>query len=103
VAKVKVNGAPVGIIDAPPWQLEVTSALRRGGNRIEVVVVGTLKNTLGPHHGQPGLGTAWPGMFQKGPASGPPPGSEYDTVGYGLMAPFVLKHLAAREGATAVP
>lgn len=60
-------------------------------NEIEVVVIGTLKNTLGPHHGKPGLGRAWPGMFQRGPNPGPPPGADYATVGYGLFEPLVLK------------
>jgi len=58
------------------------------------VVIGTLKNTLGPHHGHPALGAAWPSAFQKGPENGPPPGAEYSTVGYGLFRPFVLKHSA---------
>jgi hypothetical protein len=31
-------------------------------------------------------------MFQKGPYPGPPPGTKYSTVGYGLMQPFVLIH-----------
>ena len=44
----------------------------RQHNTIEVTVIGTLKNTLGPHHGKPALGTAWPAMFQKAPSPGPP-------------------------------
>jgi len=91
VAKVNVNGRPAGYITAPPWECDVTGQIRRGKNVVEVVVIGTLKNTLGPHHGKPGLGSAWPSMFQKGPQAGPPPGKEYDTVGYGLFEPFVLK------------
>jgi hypothetical protein len=94
VAVVRVNGDLAGYIDAPPWQCEVTSELANGANTIEVTVIGTLKNTLGPHHGNPALGTAWPGMFQRGPESGPPPGAQYSTVGYGLFAPFVLKESA---------
>jgi hypothetical protein len=90
VARVKVNGRPVGYVTSPPWQLDVTGAMRAGANTVEVVVIGTLKNTLGPHHGNPPLGTAWPAMFQKGPFPGPPPGEQYSTVGYGLMKPFEL-------------
>jgi hypothetical protein len=98
VAKVLVNGQLAGHVVAPPWQCDVTSALRRGDNAIEVIVVGTLKNTLGPHHGNPALGTAWPGMFQNGPTPGPPPGARYSTVGYGLFEPFVLRQvLASRQ------
>jgi hypothetical protein len=94
VAKVTVNGKAAGYVASPPWEVEVGSLLRPGQNTIEVLVIGTLKNTLGPHHGNPALGTAWPAMFQRGPSPGPPPGKDYSTVGYGLMAPFVL----VREG-----
>jgi hypothetical protein len=90
VAKVIVNGQPAGFISAPPWQCEISGLLRSGDNTIEVVALGTLKNTLGPHHGNPGLGSAWPSMFQKGPSPGPPPGAGYATVGYGLFEPFQL-------------
>lgn len=95
VAQVIVNGNEAGYITAPPWECDVTPQLKAGRNTIEVVVVGTLKNTLGPHHGNPGLGSAWPGMFQNGPKDGPPPGKEYSTVGYGLFEPFVLRRIQA--------
>jgi hypothetical protein len=97
VAKVLVNGQLAGYIGYPPWQCDVTKQLKAGVNEIDLVVVGTLKNTLGPHHGKPGLGTAWPGMFQKGPNPGPPPGNEYDTVGYGLFAPFALQESSSSD------
>lgn len=90
VAKVSVNGKEAGAIISAPWQADVTGHIRAGVNTIEVTVVGTLKNTLGPHHGKPALGAAWPADFQKGPSPGPPPGLEYSTVGYGLMKPFEL-------------
>jgi hypothetical protein len=90
VAKVTVNGTPAGYVAYPPWEIDVTDLLQPGENRVEVLVIGTLKNTLGPHHGKPELGTAWPAMFQKAPSPGPPPGANYSTVGYGLMEPFVL-------------
>ncbi len=93
VARVTVNGALAGYITAPPWECDVTGQIRAGDNRVEVVVVGTLKNTLGPHHGGHALGSAWPSMFQQGPPEGPPPGSSYSTVGYGLFAPFELRRL----------
>src|SRR5689334_20339386 len=73
VAKVNVNGKPAGHIAYAPWKCDVTDQIQPGQNDIEVVVIGTLKNTLGPHHGKPGSGAAWPGMFQKGPSPGPPP------------------------------
>jgi hypothetical protein len=90
VAKVMANGKLSGYISHAPWECDVTKELREGGNTIEIIAVGTLKNTLGPHHGKPSLGTAWPGMFQKGPPAGPPPGADYDTVAYGVFEPFTL-------------
>lgn len=92
VAKVVVNGKPAGYISAPPWECDVTKQVKKGANTIEVVAIGTLKNTLGPHHNKPGLGSAWPAMFQKGPNPGPPAGKDYDTVGYGLFETFAVKH-----------
>jgi hypothetical protein len=100
VARVLVNGETAGFVGWAPWQLDVTDRIAAGTNRVEVVVIGTLKNTLGPHHGKPAPGSAWPGMFHQGPGTGPPPGSEYDTVGYGLYAPFFLKHQPAAQGGT---
>jgi hypothetical protein len=94
VAKVCVNGRPAGWIDAPPWERDVTKQIKRGENTVEVTVIGTLKNTLGPHHGKPALGAAWPSAFRVGPSPGPPPGEAYSTVGYGLFEPFSLKQVS---------
>ncbi|MCX7007847.1 MAG: glycosyl hydrolase, partial [Kiritimatiellaeota bacterium] len=58
VAKVSINGKVVGYIAAPPWECDVTEHLKPGANTIEVTVIGTLKNTLGPHHGKQPLGSA---------------------------------------------
>jgi hypothetical protein len=91
VARVTANGKVAGYIDAPPWECDVTTHLHEGPNVVEVTVIGTLKNTLGPHHGNPPLGAAWPSSFQRGPDSGPPPGASYSTVAYGLFEPFVLQ------------
>ncbi len=96
VAKVNVNGKPAGYVIAPPWECDVTSQIERGQNTIEVVVIGTLKNTLGPHHNGAGVGSAWPGMFQQGPRTGPPPGNQYHTVDYGLFEPFVLTQVVKK-------
>jgi pimeloyl-ACP methyl ester carboxylesterase len=92
VAKVSVRGRTLGYIDAAPWECDVTERVQTGENDIEVTVIGTLKNTLGPHHGNPQLGAARPINFQQGPNPGPPPGDFYSTVPYGLAEPFVLKH-----------
>jgi len=94
VAKVMVNGNLAGHIAYQPWQCDVTKWIRPGANTIQVVVIGTLKNTLGPHHAGAVRGFASPHIFDRAPAVGPPPGKEYDTIGYGLFQPFVLQHAA---------
>ena len=93
VAEIVVNGKSAGYIAYKPWQCDVTDMIKQGTNTVEVIVIGTLKNTLGPHHAGKGLGSAWPGMFQQGPETGPPPGKDYHTVDYGLFEPFVLKQI----------
>ena len=92
VAKVSVNGKPAGHIGYRPWQRDVSRLIRPGRNTIQVTVIGTLKNTLGPHHGNPGTGRAWPHMFRVAPETGPPPGANYHTLEYGLFEPFELRH-----------
>lgn len=88
VATVSVNGKEAGVFVSAPWEVDVSDVMRRGRNEVVVKVVGTLKNTLGPHHAGAGRGSAWPGMFHQGPKQGPPAGAKYDTIGYGLFAPF---------------
>jgi hypothetical protein len=90
VAEVKVGGRSSGFIFQAPFELDITDFISSGQNMVSVTVFGTLKNTLGPHHNNPPLGMAWPGMFQKGPIGGYPPGSAYSTVGYGLFQDFKL-------------
>jgi hypothetical protein len=43
-AEVRVNGQLAGIKVAPPWQLDITSFVKPGVNRIEVLVCNTLAN-----------------------------------------------------------
>ena len=69
-----VNGKPAGYIAAPPWECDVTKQLKPGENTIEVIVIGTLKNTLGPHHGKPALGSAWPRHVPERPQGRPAAG-----------------------------
>ena len=90
-ARVVVNGKPAGYLVSQPWECDVTDQIQPGTNVIKLAVVGTLKNTLGPHHGKAPLGIASPWSFDEGPKTGPPPGKDYSNVGYGLFAPFALR------------
>ncbi len=93
VAKVIVNNRLAGYIGFEPFECNVSPFIKNGTNTIDVVVIGTLKNTLGPHHNNPPLGSAWPGMFQQAPPKGPPPGLNYSTVSYGIFELFSLKQI----------
>ncbi len=50
VARVRINGRDVGPLAWRPYELDVTDAIQPGENRIEIDVVNTLRNLLGPHH-----------------------------------------------------
>jgi hypothetical protein len=70
------------------YECDITDFVLEGANTVVVAVTGTLKNTLGPHHGSPVRGRAWPSDFRKAPEGGPPPGSAYDVLPYGLFENF---------------
>lgn len=89
-ARVDVNGQKAGYILWQPYKLDISSVLRPGENTVAVTVFGSLKNLLGPHHAGPLRGRAWPNMFQQHPKEGQPPGNQYDTIGYGLIEPFLV-------------
>lgn len=89
-AQVIVNGLPAGSAAFPPYVCDITDFVKDGVNSVAVVVTGTLKNTLGPHHGRPLRGRARPGDFLMAPDNGPPPGEAYDVLPYGLFEPFRL-------------
>lgn len=88
VAAVKVNGRPAGIIFSEPNTLNITKYLKKGANRVEVEVVGSLKNLLGPHHNSPRPGMVGPHHWWN--ITSYPPGKAYDTYNYGLMNDFQL-------------
>jgi hypothetical protein len=94
MAEVKVNGKSAGFIAFQPFELDISDQLQPGKNNIEVIVYGTLKNLLGPHHSNPPLGRAWPWAFQQSAKQGIAPGPEYSVVGYGLMEDFQVKVLS---------
>ncbi len=50
LAKVRVNGHTAGAIGWPPYELEITPHLREGDNAVEIELISSLRNLLGPHH-----------------------------------------------------
>jgi hypothetical protein len=89
VAEVRVNRKYAGIIGWQPYEDDITGMVREGSNEITIIVYGTLKNLLGPHHNNPPHGRAWPRMFQDAPEH-QPPGEEYDVIGYGMFEDFTV-------------
>ena len=88
VAAVTVNGQQAGIIGFEPYVLDVSKFIKQGVNTVELKVVGSNKNILGPFHNnpQPGLVSPWHFRFVKTY----PSGSEYQQLDYGLMDDFTL-------------
>jgi hypothetical protein len=88
VAEVSVNGKPATVIAFPPYRTDVSALIKPGINKIEVKVIGSLKNLLGPHHNNPTPGFVSPGSWRG--VKSYPAGKEYQMMEYGLMEEFVL-------------
>jgi len=90
VAKVMVNGKEAGHIGWAPWKLDVSEFVKQGENTIDVIVIGTPKNLLGPHHAGKLRGSGGPWLFGEAPTL-QPSGDCYDTIGYGLFENYELQ------------
>ncbi|GAB3907006.1 glycosyl hydrolase [Mucilaginibacter boryungensis] len=88
VASVKVNQVFAGIITSEPNNLSITRLLKKGNNTVEVEVIGSLKNVLGPFYNKPVPGLVDPGKWYN--IKSQPPGNSYDLYNYGLMDDFKI-------------
>ncbi|MBK8881081.1 MAG: hypothetical protein IPN67_01465 [Bacteroidales bacterium] len=88
VTEVLVNGQPATVIAFPPYTTDVSQLIKPGQNKIEVKVIGSLRNLLGPHHNKPTPGFVSPGSWRG--VNSYPAGKEYQMFDYGLMDEFVL-------------
>lgn len=52
--KVWVNGVLAGTVLWRPYEVELTPWLQPGENRLEIELIGNLRNLLGPHHSKTG-------------------------------------------------
>lgn len=93
LAEIVVNGEKAGFILSQYESLPLAGKLKAGDNQLSVIIYGTLKNTLGPHHLNPPAGQAWPGSFQRGPEGGQPGGSEYNVRDYGLAGDIIISRI----------
>ncbi len=88
LSEVFVNNKLAGIIGFEPYELDISKAIKPGNNAIEVRVVGSLKNLLGPHFKDPAPGLAGPGHWKN--VENDIPGTEYQMMNYGLFKEFDL-------------
>jgi len=88
IAEVFVNNQPATVIAFPPYHSDISGLIKPGMNKIDVKVIGSLKNLLGPHHNNPAPGLASPWLWRN--VKGYPAGSDYQILDYGLFDDFVL-------------
>jgi hypothetical protein len=51
-----------------PWETEISEALREGENQVEITLINSLRNLLGPHHHSGGeLNAVGPSSFTGNP------------------------------------
>lgn len=89
VAEIYVNGKPAGTMVLPTDHVDLTDLIKKGNNRIEVKITGSLKNLLGPHHKNPKAGLSGPGNWRN--IKNYPAGNDYQLFNYGLYGDFYLK------------
>lgn len=88
VAQVWVNGRKHGVMINPPYELDLTDALQKGTNEIEIRVIGSLANLYGPHYAAP-AGIMGPWMWNG--VKTQRAGAEYSLYPYGLEEDFVVE------------
>jgi len=54
LCKARVNGQEAGKLLWRPWELDITQYLKRGANSLEIDVVSSVQNSLGPLHEREG-------------------------------------------------
>jgi hypothetical protein len=92
IAAVWLNGEKVGLITAPPYEMDLPG-LKTGENTIAVEVIGSLKNTFGFFYkSAAGKWIIGPGDFDVAPATLPSI-SDYILPDYGMFEPFSLVSL----------
>jgi len=90
VAELTVNGEQSAVIAFPPYQSDVTQFIKPGINKIDVKVIGSLKNLLGPHFNNPAPGLVSPWHFRN--VKSYPAGKDYQLLDYGLMGDIKIMH-----------
>ena len=79
------------VIAFPPYESDITGLIKAGSNKIEVKVIGSLKNLMGPHFNNPAPGLVVPWHFRNVKAY--PAGKDYQLLDYGLFEEFVVSNM----------
>jgi hypothetical protein len=87
-AEVFINGKAAGTIVLPTDRIDVTKMIKKGKNEVEIKIIGSLKNLLGPHHNNPAPGFV--GFVSWRDVKEMPAGKDYQLFDYGLMDDFYL-------------
>jgi hypothetical protein len=110
---VRLNGEEFEPMIFSPWEVDITGAIREEENRIEVELVNSLRNLMGPHHHRDGeLKKVGPASFT-GKAEWPNEGGgednwydlrlkgkatlwrdDYCHIPFGLLGPVVISSIA---------
>ena len=88
IAEVSVNGEDATVIAFPPYHSDITGLIKPGINRIDIKVIGSLRNLLGPHHNNPKSGFVTPRSWRNVKVY--PAGKDYQLIDYGLFEEFAL-------------
>jgi hypothetical protein len=90
LVRIAVNGNVAGRIAWPPFESDITDAVKPGDNAVEIQVVSSRRNLLGPlHFKEVYPGWTGPGEFVSG---GDRFTADYVSVPYGLMEPPLLSY-----------
>jgi hypothetical protein len=88
IAEISVNDQPAGLIAFPPYELDITNLVKEGLNKVDIKVIGSLKNLLGPHFNNPAPGLSSPWSWRN--VKSYPAGKDYQLIDYGLFEEFSL-------------
>jgi hypothetical protein len=95
VANLMVNGKHVTMLIGNEKTVDISQYLKKGTNRIELIVTGSLKNTLGPFYIvdkpgiEKGMASPWHWKYVESQIEG----QTYDLLDYGLIQDFGIMEI----------
>lgn len=89
VCEVFVNGEKAGLIAWPPYELDISSKITKGNNKITIRVIGSLKNTFGYFYNSNDRWIHGPFSWNNAPEK-QASANQYYLMKYGLFEPFEL-------------